>query len=80
MNMTYRVEQWVRKIKSPIIAKINDKELPFNNGNSFADLFTAEKPVIIHSISASDGKIIVELIDNKIVNDTSWSDKENSYF
>ena len=79
-DMTYKVEQWVRKIKSPIIAKINDKELPFNNGNSFADLFTADKPVIINYISVSDGKIVVELIENKIINDTSWSDKENSYF
>ena len=78
--MTYRVEQWVRKIKSPVIAKINDKELPFNNGNSFADLFTADKPVIINSISVSDGRIVFELVDNEILNDTSWSDKENSYF
>ena len=78
--MTYRVDQWVRKITSPLIARINDKELSFDNGDSFANSFTADKPVIIHSISASDGKIIVELIDNKIVNDTSWSDKENSYF
>ena len=78
--MTYRVEQWVRKITSPIIARINDKELSFDNGDLFANSFTADKPVVIHSISASDGKITVELIENKIINDTSWSDKENSYF
>ena len=78
--MTYRVEQWVRKIKSPIIARINDKELSFDNGDSFANSFITDKPVIIYSISVTDGKIVVELIENEIINDTSWSDKENSYF
>ena len=66
-DMTYRVEQWVRKITSPIIARINDKELSFENGDSFANSFTADKPVIIHSISVLGGKIVVELIDNKII-------------
>ncbi len=77
--MTYRVEQVVRKIKSPVVVKIGDNTISYQNGESLAEA-SFDEPVKIESITAQNDKIIIQLTKNDSLNDTNWSDKDNSYF
>ena len=77
--MTYRVEQFVRKIKSPVTVKIENETVSYPNGESLAEA-SFDEHVKIESITAQSDKIIIQLTKNDNVNDTSWSDKDNCYF
>ena len=59
--MTYRVEQWVRKIKSPVTVRIGENSTSFPNGEALADAAFC-KPLVIESVSAEDSKIIIKLV------------------
>ena len=78
--MTYRIEQFVRKISSPIIVKFDGKETMFANGETLAASFTSDKPISIRSIKAANDAVILELMKNELINDTSWSDADQNFF
>lgn len=77
--MTYRVEQFVRKIKSPVIVKIGENCLQYSDGMSLADAEFSEQMSIIN-ISAEDNKVIIELVKNNRVNDVNWIGEEQADF
>ena len=77
--MTYRVEQWVRKIKSPVTVRIDEKSISFLNGEALADAAFCE-PLVIESVSAEDSKIIIKLMKNSKTNDVNWIGEEQSFF
>ena len=78
-DMTYKVEQFVKKITSPITVTIGENSIAFQNGEKLAEASFCE-PVKIESITAQNDIIIIQLAKNDSVNDMSWSDKDNSYF
>ena len=77
--MTYRVERWVSKIKSPIIVECEDSTFRYNSGNDFATSIQ-DKPYTIESISAVNNIIVIKLMKNQKINDTSWSKDAQSFF
>lgn len=77
--MTYRVEQFVRKITSPVVAKIGDNSIVFHNGEGLASSSFCE-PLMIDSIYAENDRIIIELMKNDQVNDTNWVGEEQTFF
>ena len=77
--MTYRIEQFVRKIALPIIAEYEDYQNEYSSGNELADSIQ-DKPYVIESISAENDRIIIKLKQNQNINDTSWSETDQSYF
>lgn len=77
--MTYRVEQFVAKIESPVVTKIGDHSIIFQNGEAFANASFCE-PVVIDSIYAEDNRVVIELVKNDRVNDTNWLGKEQTFF
>ena len=77
--MTYRVEQWVRKIKSPVTVRIGEKSISFSNGEELADASFGE-PLVIDSVLAEDSKIIIKLVKNSKTNDVNWVGEEQSFF
>ena len=77
--MTYRVEQFVRKIKSPVIVKIGENCSQYANGKCLAEAEFSEQMSII-KISAEDNKVIIELVKNEKVNDVNWIGEEQADF
>ena len=77
--MTYRVEQWVRKIKSPVTVRIGENAISYPNGENLADDSFSE-PLVIDSVLAEDSKIIIKLVKNSNINDVNWVGEEQSFF
>ena len=77
--MTYRVEQFVAKIKSPVVAVIEDRQIEYADGKvlsetSFSKLFRIE------SLTAKGDRIIIKLVENDRLNDTNWTGEEQAGF
>ena len=77
--MTYRVEQWVKKISSPIVAEYYQKILNFDNGKQLAE-YTFDHSVTITNVMAKDKSIYIMVLDNDRVNDTNWVGEEQAEF
>lgn len=58
--MTYRVEQWVSKIESPVSVRIGDNVLNFSSGEELA-AFTFDRQYEVKSISAVGSTVEIEL-------------------
>ena len=78
-DMTYKVEQWVRKIKSPVTVKIGETAISYPNGEELADDSFSE-PLVIDSVLAENSKIIIKLVKNSKTNDVNWVGEEQSFF
>ena len=77
--MTYRIEQFVRKIESPVTVKIGENCSQYVDGKSLAEAEFSEQMSII-KISAKDNKVIIELVKNDKVNDVNWIGEEQADF
>ena len=77
--MTYRVEQFVRKIKSPVTVKIGDKSILFPDGERLAEA-SFDEPLLIGSLTAEDNRIIIQLVKNDKLNDVNWIGEEQASF
>ncbi len=77
--MTYRVEQFVAKIKSPVVAVIEDKQMEFADGKALAET-AFSKLFRIESLTAKGDKIIIKLVENDRLNDTNWTGEEQADF
>ena len=63
--MTYRIEPWVEKITSPIIAILADgKKCEYENGAAVVKAIF-EKHYVINEISAIDGEVVLHLVENQ---------------
>ena len=60
--MTYRIEQFVRKIESPVTVRIGDKEIHFASGIELAD-HEFERNYEIINIKAVDSNIEIVLAE-----------------
>ena len=69
--MTYKIEQYVAKITSPIIVRIGAEEMAFTNGTDLAQ-YSFDRCLVIDNIKAEGSKVIITLADNARVNDTNW--------
>ena len=79
-DMTYRVEQWVRKIISPITVKYQDNVMHLNNGSDLAD-YSFDRRYVISSVEADGETVIITLAENDCINDTNWvGEKQASFF
>ena len=77
--MTYRVEQFVAKIESPIVAVIEDKQMEFADGRALADT-SFSKLFRVESMTARGDKVFVKLVENDRLNDTNWTGEEQADF
>ena len=77
--MTYKIEQFVKKIKCPVLVKLEDSELRFENGEQLAE-YDFNKSYIISSITAVDSMIVLSLVENNRINDTNWCGEEQVGF
>ena len=77
--MTYKIEQFVKKIKSAVTVRIGDNSIDFPDGEILAEAAFGE-PMRIESIIADDNRIIIQLAKNELINDTNWSDDKKSFF
>ena len=77
--MTYRVEQFVAKIESPVVAVMEDKQMEFADGKVLAEM-AFSKLFRIESLTARGGKVIIKFVENDSINDTRWSGEEQTYF
>ena len=77
--MTYRVEQFVRKISSPIVVKIGIEEMQFKNGSELAE-YKFDRSFVISDINIDRKNIIISLAENDHINDTNWLGEEQAGF
>ena len=77
--MTYRVEQFVAKIESPVVAVIEDKQIQYADGKALAET-TFTRLFRIDSITARGSKVFVKLVENDRLNDTNWTGEEQAEF
>ena len=71
MRLTYRVEQFVKKISSPIIVKIGNEEMHFKNGSELAE-YKFDSSCVITDLSAKESTVVITLAENENINDTNW--------
>ena len=77
--MTYRIEQFVAKIESPVIAVLQGEQREFPNGRALAE--TAFSRLFrIESLTAQGDRIIIKLVENDRLNDTNWTGEEQAGF
>ena len=77
--MTYRVEQWVRKITSPVMVKIGDENIKMADGKQLAER-SFDRPYLISEVSALDDMILIVLVENDKTNDITWVGEEQASF
>ena len=77
--MTYKVEQFVAKIESPVVAVIEDKQMEFVDGKALAET-AFSKLFRIESLTARGSKVYVKLVENDRLNDTNWTGEEQADF
>lgn len=79
MRLTYKVEQSVRKISSPIVVKIGTEEMHFTNGSELAE-YKFDRSYVITDLSAKESTVVITLAENEKVNDTNWVGEEQTGF
>lgn len=77
--MTYRVEQFVAKIESPVVAVIEGKQMEFADGKALAET-AFSKLFRIESLTARGDKVYLKLVENDRLNDTNWTGEEQAGF
>ncbi len=77
--MTYKIEQFVKKIKSAVTVRIGDNSIDFPDGEILAEAAFGE-PMTIDSIFAENDKIIIRLVKNDRINDVNWIGEEQADF
>lgn len=79
--MTYKIQEFVSKISSPIVLLIDGQErFYFENGNK-AYQADYDKYYLVSEIRAQADKVYITLIENTKINDTNWcGEQEVSFF
>ena len=72
--MTYKIDQFVKIIKAPIVCNVNGEALSFTNGEELA-AHDFEKYYLIDSIKVEDGKAVLNLIEKATANINSIGDE-----
>lgn len=69
----------IKAISSPITVKFNENSRDFANGDEMAEFVFSEN-YLVSNIYVSEGRIIVELKVNDLINNTNWTEKEQLSF
>ena len=77
--MTYKIEQFVSKITSPVIVKTGDESLTFNNGTELGE-HTFDRRYLVADINTDGMNIVLTLVENERVNDINWVGEEQAGF
>lgn len=78
--MTYKLNNEVKKINSPIVLLLCDQELRFNNGVELAEK-EFFKPYIIDSITAKGSVVFITVLEKDNMPTTDGiNEKEVSFF
>ena len=77
--MTYRIEQWVRKITSPVMVKIGDENIKMADGKQLAER-SFDRSYLISEVRALDDMILIVLVENDKTNDITWVGEEQASF
>lgn len=73
--MTYKIDPNVKLIVSPVIAVIDGKETLYENGTALSEA-DFDKYYVITRITARDNIVVLELEENKRINDITWIGEE----
>lgn len=73
--MAYRIDQSISNICSPIEVLLEGRHPQFENGTEMANT-EFDKYYLISKITAKADHIVIELEENKRVNDISWIGEE----
>lgn len=79
MQMAYKLDQTVRLIKSPVLLKTEDSQIPYDSGNALAEA-SFEKRYAIDSITAENNRIVICVSENTDRGTADWTDKKVSLF
>lgn len=77
--MTYKIDQFVSKISSPITVLVGDKILEFENGETLAG-YVFDKKYSVADLRAEGSVVIITLAENEQVNDMNWIGEEQVGF
>lgn len=78
--MKYKLQDFIRKISSPVVLIIDGKErFSFDDGEQ-AYRLEYDLYYIVNDIQAQTDKIYITLIENKHINDTNWCGEEQATF
>ena len=77
--MTYKIDQFVRKITSPVKVLIDDKMLKFENGETLAENIF-DRNYSVADLRAEGSVVIITLAENEQINDTNWIGEEQQTF
>ncbi len=69
--MSYRLESFIEKIKSPVVCVFGDKETEYANGTVLAEQ-SFEKYWLVESITVRDNKVVLTMKENSRVNSIEW--------
>jgi len=73
--MTYKINPDVKLIASSVITVIDGKETLYDNGAVLSET-TFDKYYVITRITAKDSIVVLELEENKRINDITWIGEE----
>ena len=73
--MTYKIDPNVKLIVSPVITVIDGKETLYENGTALSEI-NFDKYYVITRITARDNTVVLELEENKRINDITWIGEE----
>ncbi len=79
MQMAYKLDQTVRLIKSPVLLKTEDSQIPYDSGNTLAAA-SFEKRYAIDSITAENNRIVICVSENTDRGTAGRTDKKVSLF
>lgn len=74
-QLTYSLESYLGKIKSPIICVIGGKETEYSDGQALLS-HKFDRYYLVSAIRHAERAIVVELEENKRINDISWIGEE----
>ena len=77
--MSYKFDEPIYKITSPIVLRFEGKEQEFDDPQE-AHKAEFDKRVIVDTIEAENGKIVFNPVENTHYLDASWSDKPVNVF
>ena len=73
--MTYKIDPNVKLIACPVITVIDGKETLYENGAELSEA-DFDKYYVITRITARDNIVVLELEENKRINDITWVGEE----
>lgn len=78
-SLTYRLEPFVSKIVNPVVCVTENGDFEFENGRQ-ASQYQFDEKYLIESVKIHNNKVVLKLVINDSINDTSWTDDENISF